>query len=153
MAQPKDLQSVARQSRTKARISAKSASCSADHIIREKARDPQLIIQVQVRFGDGRYFDGALINVLKAIESEGSIFKASQHLGVPYRWAWGTVKFVNESFAYPAVKTHEKGYGGPPAVLTEFGRSLIEKFDELQTRTLKASAPTLQWFQKNTARG
>ena len=82
-------------------------------------------IDGNILLGNGR------VNLLKAIEQTGSLSKAAKSLKMSYKKAWNLVNEVNVRAQNPVVETSIGGKGGGGAILTAYGKSLIEKFDSI----------------------
>ena len=78
-----------------------------------------------VLLGEGR------VQLLKAIETEGSLSKAAKTLGLSYKKAWSLIDSVNKSAKKPVTINSTGGKGGGGAELTDYGKQLIAVFDEI----------------------
>lgn len=78
-----------------------------------------------VLLGEGR------VQLLKAIEKTGSLSKAAKNLNISYKKAWQLLDSVNKSAERPVTITSIGGKGGGGAELTEYGKSLVNAFDEI----------------------
>lgn len=78
-----------------------------------------------VLLGQGR------VNLLKAIDETGSLSQAAKSLSISYKKAWQLLDSVNKSAAKPVTINSIGGKGGGGAQLTEYGKSLIKAFDEI----------------------
>lgn len=78
-----------------------------------------------VLLGEGR------VQLLKAIETEGSLSKAAKTLGLSYKKAWQLIDSVNKSAKNPVTINSTGGKGGGGAELTDYGKQLIAVFDEI----------------------
>ncbi|TGV01481.1 winged helix-turn-helix domain-containing protein [Flavivirga rizhaonensis] len=78
-----------------------------------------------VLLGEGR------VHLLKAIEETGSLSKAAKSLNISYKKAWQLIDSVNKSAKKPVTINSIGGRGGGGAELTEYGKSLINAFDEI----------------------
>lgn len=78
-----------------------------------------------VLLGEGR------VHLLKAIQDTGSLSKAAKSLKISYKKAWQLLDSVNKSAKKPVTINSIGGKGGGGAELTEYGKSLIEAFDEI----------------------
>lgn len=78
-----------------------------------------------VLLGEGR------VHLLKAIETTGSLSKAAKSLNLSYKKAWNLIDSVNKSAKKPVTINSIGGKGGGGAELTEYGKSLINVFDEI----------------------
>ena len=78
-----------------------------------------------VLLGEGR------VQLLKAIETEGSLSKAAKALGLSYKKAWSLIDSVNKSAKKPVTINSTGGKGGGGAELTDYGKQLIAVFEEI----------------------
>lgn len=78
-----------------------------------------------VLLGEGR------VQLLKAIETQGSLSKAAKNLGLSYKKAWSLIDSVNKSAKKPVTINSAGGKGGGGAELTDYGKQLITVFDEI----------------------
>ena len=78
-----------------------------------------------ILLGEGR------IQLLKAVDKTGSLSKAAKSLKMSYKKAWSLLDAVNQRADKPVVKTSIGGAGGGGAMLTDYGRQLIETFDSI----------------------
>lgn len=70
-------------------------------------------------------------NLLKSIEEKGSISQAARDLGISYKKAWSYVRSMEDRLGVKLVKKQVGGKGGGGTELTEEGKILIDKFDQL----------------------
>ena len=78
-----------------------------------------------VLLGEGR------VKLLKAIDKTGSLSKAAKTLNLSYKKAWHLIDSVNKTAKKPVTINSIGGKGGGGAELTEYGKSLITAFDEI----------------------
>lgn len=78
-----------------------------------------------VLLGEGR------VHLLKAIQKTGSLSKAAKSLNISYKKAWQLLDSVNKSAKKPVTINSIGGKGGGGAELTDYGKSLIKAFDEI----------------------
>ena len=78
-----------------------------------------------VLLGEGR------VHLLKAIHETGSLSKAAKSINISYKKAWGLLDSINKSAKKPVTINTIGGKGGGGAELTEYGKSLILAFDEI----------------------
>ena len=78
-----------------------------------------------VLLGEGR------VHLLKAIGETGSLSKAAKSINISYKKAWGMLDSINKSAKMPVTINSTGGKGGGGAVLTAYGKSLIQVFDEI----------------------
>lgn len=80
------------------------------------------------------------VDLLEAIESEGSISGAARALGMSYRRAWLLIDTMNRCFAEPLVAASPGGRGGGGAQVTDTGRTVIRLFRHMQAQAKAATA-------------
>ena len=78
-----------------------------------------------VLLGEGR------VHLLKAIGETGSLSKAAKSINISYKKAWGLLDSINKSAKKPVTINTTGGKGGGGAELTDYGKSLIKVFDEI----------------------
>ena len=71
------------------------------------------------------------VHLLKAIQEMGSLSKAAKSLNISYKKAWQLLDSVNKSAKNPVTINSIGGKGGGGAELTEYGKSLVLVFDEI----------------------
>ena len=81
-----------------------------------------------VLLGEGR------VQLLKAIDETGSLSKAAKRLKISYKKAWQLLDSVNKSAKKPIIITSIGGKGGGGATLTDYGKSLIHTFEDINKR-------------------
>jgi molybdate transport system regulatory protein len=101
-----------------------------------------IIIGSKTIIGQGR------ADLLKKTADLGSLRKASSELGMSYRQAWYNLNQMNKATEKPVIQLHRGGKNGGIAMITEFGKEILnifeksqhefEKFLENQTTILKA---------------
>lgn len=84
-----------------------------------------------ILLGEGR------VELLKAIDTEGSLSKAAKSLGMSYKKAWSLIDAVNKRAEQPVTTTNIGGKGGGGATLTPYGKSLVKIFDAINQNCWK----------------
>lgn len=114
------------------------------------ARYPGLLLRVlsdkHPAMGPGK------AQLVALIADTGSISAAARRMGMSYRRAWQLVEAVNKSFNRPVVLTATGGKRGGGAVVTDFGRRLVERYHAMETKASDAIAPDLAEFTKDMRR-
>lgn len=77
-------------------------------------------------FGKGAY------ELLKRIEEEGSIRKASMRMKLSYRHAWGMIQEIEENLGFKVVESLRGGRGGGETRLTEEGKKLLRMYEKYE---------------------
>lgn len=91
----------------------------------------------QGRIGPGK------IDLLEAIDREGSISAAGRALGMSYKRAWDLVDATNRLLGVAVVQASTGGYRGGGATLTDAGRNLVADYRAIQRAAQRAAEPRL----------
>lgn len=78
------------------------------------------------------YLGSGRIELLKFIESEGSISKAAKKMRMSYKAAWDNLNQINELSKIPLIESSNGGAGGGGTSLTSEGERAIEVFEKLE---------------------
>ncbi len=81
--------------------------------------------------------------LLRTVDSLGSISAAARELGLNYRRAWFLLETLNATLGRPVVETTKGGATGGGASLTKAGRALLEAYDRCQESVEAHSQDTL----------
>lgn len=72
--------------------------------------------------------------ILEAIDKENSISKASETLGMSYRYVWNYIQEIQSAMEEQIVETYKGGKsGGGGAKLTDLGRSLLGEYKQVES--------------------
>jgi molybdate transport system regulatory protein len=71
------------------------------------------------------------VQLLAAIDQNGSISAAAEHMQVQYRLAWDRLDEMERGLGLRLVDRHAGGAGGGGTSLTVAGRDLVERFNAL----------------------
>jgi molybdate transport system regulatory protein len=100
-------------------------------------------LTLRVDLGGDRAIGPGKIRLLEAIRDTGSITKAGVALGMSYRRAWLLVDDMNNCFREPVIAAQAGGSHGGGAVLTPFGRRLIDQYRAIEAEAHSATAARL----------
>src|ERR1700694_4271325 len=89
-------------------------------------------ITIRIDFDDDRHIGHGKIRLLELIADHGSISRAAREMKMSYRRAWLLSDEVNTMFERPVLETQHGGSGGGYARLTTFGRTLIERYRQIE---------------------
>lgn len=101
-------------------------------------------LTLRVDLGGGRALGPGKIRLLEAIEKAGSISQAGRTLGMSYRRAWLLVDDMNHCFRDPVIDAQPGGAHGGGAILTPFGRKLVERYRAIEADALVATRKYLR---------
>lgn len=112
----------------------------------------------RIRFGvyleeGGPKIGRGKIRLLKAIGEHGSISAAARSMGMAYRHAWLLLDELNRSFSEPVLHSKTGGPSGGGAELTQWGRELIERFEEMEQLADASVASHLEALDARRAKG
>jgi molybdate transport system regulatory protein len=86
--------------------------------------------------------------LISLIDSTGSISAAAREMGMSYRRAWQLVEAINKSFTEPVVITAVGGAQGGGAVITAFGREIVEQYRSMEDKASSAIQADLKRFSQ-----
>lgn len=87
--------------------------------------------------------------LLKSIQSSGSISAAARAMGMDYKRAWLLVDSINRAFDIPVVERVTGGAAGGGAVLTPFGADLLARYQKLDAAATRMAATDLRAIEKH----
>jgi molybdate transport system regulatory protein len=87
----------------------------------------------KVIFGSGRLL------MLETIDRLGSMNRAAKELKMSYRALWGRIKSTEERIGAKILATRPGGGKGQGSVLTPTGRKLLQDYNLLKQRIVKAA--------------
>ena len=87
--------------------------------------------RIWIEFEDNVLLGEGRARLLKAIDKKGSLSAAAKSLKISYKKAWDMIDAVNKSAKEPVTITSTGGKGGGGAQLTNYGKSLINAFDDI----------------------
>nr|WP_254007708.1 LysR family transcriptional regulator [Rhizobium sp. L1K21] len=87
--------------------------------------------------------------LLKLIQEHGSISAAGSAMNMSYRRAWMLVDELNAMFLEDAVAKKTGGKHGGGAELTEFGATLLARYEAMEAKSRAAIDDDLKWLSDN----
>ncbi|MCW4017342.1 MAG: TOBE domain-containing protein [Candidatus Bathyarchaeota archaeon] len=71
--------------------------------------------------------------ILQGIQSEKSLTKAAEKVGMSYRYVWNYIQKIEKAVGEPIVNTYKGGKtGGGGAELTDLGKKLLAEYKQLE---------------------
>lgn len=100
-------------------------------------------LSIRVQFDNGAALGPGKVQLMEQVAETGSIRKAATRMRMSYRKAWLLLNDLKTAFGLPVVTTATGGRTGGGAVLTPFGKSLVNEYRDLEARATKAAAPQI----------
>jgi molybdate transport system regulatory protein len=101
-------------------------------------------LRVRVDFGTYGAIGPGKIRLLELIGAHGSISTAGRVMAMSYRRAWQLVESLNAAFERPLVTAQRGGASGGGALLTDFGREVIDCYRAIEAEAAEAVSPHLR---------
>ena len=92
-------------------------------------------LTIRIDFGDKGAIGIGKIRLLELVETHGSISAAGAAMGMSYRKSWTLADSLNHLFKEPVVTAQHGGKGGGGAVLTPFGKELINIYRTIEQQS------------------
>jgi molybdate transport system regulatory protein len=116
------------------------------------AARPGAELRLRVDFGAFGAIGPGKIRLLELIGEQGSIATAGRAMRMSYRRAWLLVESLNLAFREPVVATQRGGKEGGGAALTAFGRDVVRRYREIESKASIAVDGHLRAFGQALAR-
>lgn len=87
--------------------------------------------KIWIETDEGIVISEGRIQLLKLIESTGSLNKAAKEMNISYQKAWKLVDASNKASREPLVATQIGGNKGGGTVITPYGKLLIASFEKI----------------------
>lgn len=100
-------------------------------------------LKVSIVFDSGARIGPGKATLLESIRDTGSISAAARGMGMSYKRAWLLLDSINQAFEHPSVTAATGGQRGGGAVLTEFGRELLERYRRIEARARDSAGDDL----------
>jgi molybdate transport system regulatory protein len=100
----------------------------------------ELALSLRIDFPSGHRLGPGKIQLLEAIEREGSIAAGGRSMQMSYRRAWLLVSEMNQMFGAAVVDTSHGGSRGGGARLTALGQNVVAHFRATEAKALRAAS-------------
>ena len=87
--------------------------------------------KIWIETDEGIVISEGRIQLLKLIESTGSLNKAAKEMNISYQKAWKLVDASNKASREPLVATQIGGNKGGGTVITPYGKLIIDSFEKI----------------------
>jgi molybdate transport system regulatory protein len=109
-------------------------------------------LTLRILAGDFPAMGPGKARLISLIASTGSISAAAREMGMSYRRAWQLVEALNTSFDEPVVTTAIGGKRGGGAVVTDFGRRIVEAYYRMESKASAAIAADISDFSAHLSK-
>jgi len=104
--------------------------------------------QIRILFRKAIAMGPGKADLLRAIDSSGSISAAARSLGMSYRRAWLLVDTMNQSFRSPVVETLTGGEKGGGARVTDLGQEILARYLKMEAKAAASVRKELAEFTR-----
>lgn len=89
--------------------------------------------KIWIETDEGILISEGRVQLLKLIESTGSLNKAAKAMNLSYQKAWKLVDASNKASKFPLIASQVGGSKGGGTVLTDYGKTIIASFESINT--------------------
>ena len=101
-----------------------------------------LLPRLRVMCGNDIALGPGKVDLLKHIQSSGSILRAAKAMDMSYMRAWKLLKTMESCFKHPLVTKSRGGKGGGNAQLTPAGEKALASYEKMENECLNAASRT-----------
>ena len=105
-------------------------------------------LRIRILFGQEIAMGPGKLSLLRAILGTGSISAAARQMSMSYRRAWLLVDTMNRCFQKPLVVASPGGKGGGGATVTEFGRLVMDTYENMEGKATAAVRQEIKGFSR-----
>ena len=109
---------------------------------KKKGRRKMLLPRLRVMCGNEIALGPGKVELLKHIQSSGSILRAAKAMDMSYMRAWKLLKTMESCFKHPLVTKSRGGKGGGNAQLTPAGEKALASYEKMENECLNAASRT-----------
>lgn len=99
---------------------------------------------VRIRRGDCKVFGPGIAELLERIDRCESIRTATQEMHIAYSKAWTMLRSCEQALGYPLIERKVGGSNGGGSVLTEQGRSILDRYRSWEKNCKEFAVKNLQ---------
>jgi len=109
---------------------------------KNKSKRKMLLPRMRVMRGKEIALGPGKVELLKHIQSSGSILRAAKAMNMSYMRAWKLLKTMESCFKMPLVHKSRGGRGGGNAQLTPAGEKALRLYEKMENECLNATCQT-----------
>jgi molybdate transport system regulatory protein len=88
----------------------------------------RIVADIEIQKNGKIFLDKKRIQLLRLVQSSGSILSASKKMNISYQMAWNYIREINNLSPLPVVVRQRGGVNGGGATITNYGQKLIKSF-------------------------
>ncbi|MBQ0058461.1 MAG: LysR family transcriptional regulator [Lachnospiraceae bacterium] len=97
--------------------------------------DDRFEVRVKVAIkGETAFFGPGIADLMRHIDKTGSVKEGCQSMGLSYSKGWSILNRAEKELGYPLIRRNHGGREGGGAAITDQGRELLAKFDQMHER-------------------
>lgn len=109
---------------------------------RNRTRRKVLLPRLRVMCGNEIALGPGKVDLLRHVQSSGSILRAAKAMKMSYMRAWKLLKTMEDCFKKPLVKKSRGGRDGGNAQLTPAGEKALDLYEKMENESLNATCHT-----------
>lgn len=109
---------------------------------RSKSKRKLFLPRLRIMWGDEIALGPGKVELLRHIQSSGSILRAAKAMDMSYMRAWKLLKTTEYCFKHPLVKKSRGGKTGGNARLTATGEKALALYQKMENDCLNATTDT-----------
>lgn len=110
---------------------------------------PCPLLKIRINHAGNTALGPGKIELLQMIEQHGSISAAAKQMKMSYRRAWELVDVMNRCFDQAVVISTTGGTHGGGAQVTDFGKALMEAYQQILQKSAQAAADELHLITRH----
>jgi molybdate transport system regulatory protein len=97
----------------------------------------EIQLEIHIRRNGALLFKPATINLLRAIQREGSLSTAARRMHISYQHAWAVIDSANRAASQPMATKQRGGTGGGGTMLTAYGVTVLREYGDIEREVAK----------------
>jgi molybdate transport system regulatory protein len=97
----------------------------------------EIDLHIHINKSGGLFLTPERVQLLKLVNSTGSLLKASGEMGISYNKAWKMMDDMNKITGNSLVDKTRGGKGGGGAVVSEYGIFILKEYDAIEKAVMQ----------------